>query len=204
MASRPPPAFAQINPLMHTTPVCSRQRTRYHTFTIGHRASRQRPVFWLTIGLAAPGPARLPDSPWLLDCIERTQRVVDDAELLCAIERLAKWVAKRPFQMERAWRAHLLGNLFQTDNADSRNPGGLDCASDQSHGLVADASGRREQHRIDLLLLELVGNLRRCALQERRDVRRLNMAHEAVAGGERADLPTAHEIAEQPQREQDV
>ena len=105
---------------------------------------------------------------------------MDGAELLGAIARLAQRVAERPLQVHCARRAHLLGDLAQADERHGRDAGGLDRAGDQSNGLIADPSGRRQQHRVDAILLELAGHLRRGDLQQRLDMR-LDMAHEAGA-----------------------
>jgi hypothetical protein len=168
------------------------------------RSSRQRPVLWFKIGLAPPGPTWLKDRAWLLDSVQGAQRVVNRAALLRAVKRLAQRVAEGPFQVDHPRRAHLFGDLFQTDDADGRNPGGLDCAGDQSHGLVADSSGRCQQHRVDLFLLEHASDLRCCDAQQCFGVRRLDMTHEAVASGERADVSATREVADQLEREQDV
>ncbi len=65
------------------------------------------------------------------------------------------------FPPEVLRRAHQLCDLAQPDHAHRRDPGGLDRPCDQSHRLVADPSGRCQQHRIDLLLVQPPRHLRR-------------------------------------------
>jgi hypothetical protein len=162
------------------------------------------PILRFGILLPPPGPARLQNCTWLLGSVQRAQHIVDHAKLLRAIARRAQRVAERPFQMYCARRAHFLGDLAQTDDRDGWDAGGLDGAGDQSHGLIADASGRRQQYCVDAILLELAGHLRRAGVQQRLNVRRLDMAHEAVACSQGADLPALGQLAQQPNRQQNI
>lgn len=74
------------------------------------------------------------------------------AELLHAIAWLTERMPKGPLQMYGPWWAYLLSDLAQPNHTDRCNPSGLNHTCDQSDGLVANTSGRREQHGINLLL----------------------------------------------------
>ncbi len=108
---------------------------------------------------------------------------MNSAKLLRSIVRLAKRVTKRPLEVHDTRRPHFFCDLAQPDDADGWDSSRLDGSCDQSHGLITDASGRGEQHRVHTLLFEPPGNLWSGCVQQCLDVRRLDMAHKAVAGG---------------------
>jgi len=73
--------------------------------------------------------------------------------LLIDVARCSQGVAERPGQDHRARRPDLFGVGSVDGNADGCDAAGFDHALNQSHGLMADASGWCQQDRIHVHLL---------------------------------------------------
>jgi len=78
----------------------------------------------------------------------------------CAADRVravCRSCARGEVEERRAGRVDRPGDVPRARHAERRDPGGLRVPCDQSHGLVADGSDRNEQHRVDAVLEEPVG-----------------------------------------------
>ncbi len=107
-------------------------------------------------------------------------------ELLLTVAGLSQRMAKGPAQQQRSGGLDLLGDVAEQHDADRRNTGRLDRARDQSHGLIAEPSSWCQQDGVDALLLEPRRDLRGGLSRERRQMLPLDVAHEAVGVGQRA------------------
>ncbi len=111
---------------------------------------------------------------------------MEHRELLCTVAGLSQWMTKGPAQQQRSGSLDLLGNVAEQHDTHRGNTGGLDRARDQSHGLIAEPSSWCQQDGVNTLLLEPRRDLR-CGLpRERRQMLPLDVAHEAVGVGQRA------------------
>jgi len=67
-------------------------------------------------------------------------------------KRLAEWMAKRPAEKQRPWRAHLDGDVSHQTDRHRRYAGGFDGPLNQSDGLITQPSSGKEQRDINLVL----------------------------------------------------
>ena len=100
--------------------------------------------------------------------------------LLLNIARLAQRVTKRPLQVDAARRLYLFCVLTNDCYPNGGDAGFFDFSLDQSHGLIADASGRGEQNDIDIVMLELLYHLLGRLSDQGGNVTAVNMAHEGI------------------------
>jgi hypothetical protein len=63
-------------------------------------------------------------------------------------------MTQRKTRINCTWWFHLTGDFFGQANGDSCNSRCFNNALDQSDGLIAEASGRREDSRIDAVSLQ--------------------------------------------------
>ena len=112
--------------------------------------------------------------------VQGFERFEHHGALLLYIARLAQRMTKGPLQVDAARRLY----LFCVFTNDCYSNGGdacfFDLSLDQSHGLIADASGRGEQNDIDIVMLELLYHLLGRLSDQGGNVTAVNMAHEGI------------------------
>ncbi len=94
---------------------------------------------------APPGKGEVDDLPGGGDGIEGLEGFEEDRPLLADVPRFAEGMAEGPMEVDAARRAYLLGVLAHDGNADGGDAGFLDGPLHQSHGLIAETSGRGQQ-----------------------------------------------------------
>jgi hypothetical protein len=81
----------------------------------------------------------------------------------------------------------------------------FDHSLDQSHGLIADPSGRGQQDQVDLILFKRSRHFRSSLFDQGCDMSPVDMAHEAVVGCcERPDPAFGDELPETVKRDDDI
>ena len=103
--------------------------------------------------------------------------------LLLDVARLTERVTEGPLDVDGSRRLHLFRIFTHDRHPDSRDAGFFNLSLDQSHGLVADASGRGQQDHVDGLLPELFDDLSRRLVYQGGDVMPVNVPHEGVVAG---------------------
>jgi len=103
--------------------------------------------------------------------------------LLLDVARLTERVTEGPLDVDGSWRLYLFRVFTHDRYPDSRDAGFFDLSLDQSHGLVADASGRGQQNHVNALLVEFFGDLSGGFADQSGDVMPVNMTHEGVVPG---------------------
>ncbi len=98
--------------------------------------------------------------------------------MLPDVARFAERVAEGPLDVDGARRLHFFGIFPHDRYPDSRDAGFFDLSLDQSHGLVADASGRGQQDHVDGLLPEFIDDLSRRSADQGGDVTPVNVPHQ--------------------------
>jgi len=114
------------------------------------------------------------------DGIEGLQGFQDDGALLPDVPRFAQRVAKWPTQEHGAWRPYFFSEFPHDRYADGGNAGFFNLSLDQSHGLIADASGGGQQDDVDLIQPEFFRHLFCRAADQGDNVFTVNMAHEGI------------------------
>jgi len=132
----------------------------------------------LRVSLAAPRPTYIDDLSRRLCGAQGLKSLVQHGGLLIGAAGLAQRVAEGPAQEDRSRRFDFLGVGSVDGDADGRNSAGFYDALDQSHGLMADASGRCQQYHVHLQFLENADNLVRGPVDQGLDMAAVNMAHE--------------------------
>lgn len=95
------------------------------------------------------------------DCSrKKTESSHYDLFLHGSVSSLSEWISQWTVDEKSARRVDALRHFLQQRYGNCRNPGFLDDALNQSHGLVAHRSNRRQQNRIHVILGELAGNFR--------------------------------------------
>ena len=88
----------------------------------------------------------------------------DDLRLKGWVAWGSEGIAQREIHEQGARRSDAFRDLAEERDGDGWDPGFLDDALDQSDGLMAQPSRRRQQHGIDLLAAQEVSDLRRVLL----------------------------------------
>lgn len=96
------------------------------------------------------------------------QRCVDDGALLRRPIRFTERVTQRPLQKDCAWRADSNREIPGERDADGGYAGSLDNACDQSHGPIAEPSGRGQERKVDAVLAQSGRHIRRAPAREDR------------------------------------
>ena len=86
------------------------------------------------------------------DAVKRLEGHVENGRLLPDVARFAQGVPERPVQKNGTRRLDALRIGPVDGYADGRDAVAFDGSLDQSHGLMADASGRRQQHYVHMIL----------------------------------------------------
>lgn len=86
----------------------------------------------------------LQDGPRFVHGLQRPQRIDKDRPLLLDSEGFAERMAERVTEIKSTGRLHLLRHLFLERDPHRRNAFYLDGTLEQTHGLVAQPSGRGE------------------------------------------------------------
>ena len=145
----------------------------------------------------SPNIPRLEDSPWDFDGLESLERFEQDGPLLIRVKGLPQRVAEGITEGEGPRGSDPLCDLFLERDADGGNTLGLDRPLNQAHGLVAQASGRREKNGLDPLPNQALGDLGGCLFHEGFQMRTVDVSHEAIQG--RADASNNSLIPEFPE-----
>ncbi len=125
-------------------------------------------------------PIHIGDRSRPINFIKSFKGLAQHSCLLIYIAGLTQGVPKRPAQKDRSRRFYFFGVFPNNGDADG---GYTDCFDDplnQSDGLIANASGRREQNGIHPVLFEHSSHPWPCFGYERVDVGSEDMAHKAV------------------------
>lgn len=100
-----------------------------------------------------------------LDGVERLKGGDDNSSLLFSVSGVAERMTEGAADEDGSGRSDLLRVLSDYGDANGCNPCLFNHSLDQSHGLIADASGWREEHQIDILLGQSLGDLKRGAFR---------------------------------------
>ena len=130
--------------------------------------------------VSPPAEGQVDDGPRLADRVEGTERLQDHGALLPDMTGFAKRVTEGPFQENGTGWPDLFGVIAHDRNADSRDTGLLDGSLDQPHGLVAEASGWRQQDHVHPVPSQGLGNLRRRFLDQGHKMAAVDVAHERI------------------------
>ena len=84
--------------------------------------------------------------------IEHPEGLEYNRPLLPDVARFAERMAEGPLDVDGARRLHFFGIFPHDRYPDGRDAGFFDLSLDQSHGLVADASGRGQQDHVNFVL----------------------------------------------------
>lgn len=84
--------------------------------------------------------------------IKHPEGLENHGPLLLDIARLTERVSKRPLDVNGPWRLHLFCVFAHDRYPDCRDAGFFNLSLDQSHGLVADASGGGQQDHVNFVL----------------------------------------------------
>ena len=126
-----------------------------------------------------PGKRQVDNLARFPDGFDGFEGLEQNGALLGQIARFAQGMAEGPFEEDGAGRLDFFRVVPNDGDAHRRNALSFDFSLDQPHGLIADASGRGQQHQIDLVFLELAGNFRGARFDQGRYAAAVNMAHEA-------------------------
>ncbi len=138
--------------------------------------------------MAPPAEGQGYDLSRRADRVKRLQGFQDHGALLPGVARFAQRVAEGPFDEDGARRLHLLTVLANDRHPDGGDPGLFDRSLDQSHGLIADASGGGQQDQVDAVPAEPVRDLPGRGADQGGDVPAVDMPHEGVVAlGQLAD-----------------
>ncbi len=139
------------------------------------------------------------------DLIKGFKGLAQDGGLLVYVARFAQRMPKRPVQENRTRRFDLFRIFTYDGDADRRDPNCFNAALNQSNGLIADTSGRGEQHGVNLVPFEHSGHPRRCIGREHIDVGPFDMAHKTeMPLSQRADATGRLHLFESSKRKNDV
>ena len=111
--------------------------------------------------MSPPAKRQINNLPRSRGRIKHFEGFEDHRSLLPGVARLAERVAERPLDVDGSRRIHFFGIFPHDRHPDSRDAGFFNLSLDQSHGLVADASGWGQQHHVYFLLPELCDDLLR-------------------------------------------
>ena len=84
--------------------------------------------------------------------IKHPEGLQNHSPLLLDITRLTERMSKRPLDVNGPWRPHLFCVFAHDRYPDCRDAGFFNLSLDQSHGLVADASGGGQQDHVNFVL----------------------------------------------------
>ncbi len=94
------------------------------------------------------------------------QTIVEDGGVGCAVANITEGQAKGVLYVEGSGRFHLLGHLLDQGQREGRYSLLIQNTLYQPHGLTAHRSRRHQQGQIDLVAVQLGGNLRRNLCQQ--------------------------------------
>ena len=106
------------------------------------------------------------------------QPLHQDLPLKLLIKRITHGVAQRKSHQQSSRRLHTFGNRTVKRYGNGRNPLCLDGPLDQSHGLIAGPSGRRQEHGINPICFQHPCHFRACPIYKHFDMAAEDMAHE--------------------------
>jgi hypothetical protein len=128
--------------------------------------------------------------------IKGVQGFEDHGPLLQDVPRFTERMSEWPAQEHGSRRTYLLGEFPYDRYADGGNTGFFDLSLDQPHGLIADASGRRQQDHVDVVPVESFHHLLRRDRDQGGDMPAVYVAHERVMPvSQAADDPLPLQLA---------
>ena len=111
------------------------------------------PRFLVAVVIISPPTKRqINNLPWSSSRIKHPEGLQNHGPLLLDIARLTERVSKRPLDVNGPWRLYLFCVFAHDRYPDSRDTGFFNLSLDQSHGLVADASGGGQQDHVNFVL----------------------------------------------------
>ena len=116
------------------------------------------------------------------DTVKSLKGLKNNSPLLLNLSRFTKRMTERPFQVNATWRLNLFRVLPNNGDANGGDSGFFNLSLYQSHGLIADASGRGEQDHVDLVLFEPLSHLLGGLSDQAGNVATVDVAHEGVVG----------------------
>ena len=116
------------------------------------------------------------------DPVKSLEGFKNNSALLLNLARFTQRMAERPFQVNAPWRLNLFRVLPNNGDANGGDSGFFNLSLYQSHGLIADASGRGEQDHVDLVLFEPLYHLLGGLSDQTGNVATVDVAHEGVVG----------------------
>ena len=136
-----------------------------------------------------PGEFVHHDLAGLVQGLKITEQQAQQLQLAEALMGKGEGMAQGKAGVDRAGRLDLLADAAREGHRDGGDAGRFDDALDQSHGLIAQASGRGEDDGIHPILIKLVRHLGCGGVHQGVDVGRQDVTHEAeVVAADCADL----------------
>ncbi len=108
--------------------------------------------------MSAPTIGAINNAPGLSGGFQQIEAFAKNSTLLVSVERFAERMPKRILQKIGAWGLDFFADFSGDGNANGGYSLAFDFSLHQTHGPIAQASGRHEEHRVDFLLLELPCN----------------------------------------------
>lgn len=137
------------------------------------------------VSLASPSIRKVYDRAGYSNRFGSFQGIHEYSPLLVLLKRFAHGVAKGPAEIHGPGRLDLFG-YFPLERYGYRGDAGLlDYALYQPHGLIAEPSGRGEDHKVDPVPPQQSGDSRGGLLQQPVEVSSHDMPHKTVAMGGR-------------------
>lgn len=125
-----------------------------------------------------PRPAHIDDGSGRFNGIKRLESFTENSGLLIPAAGLTQRMAEWPTQEDRSRWFDFFGIGTVEGDADRGDAAAFYFTLDQSHGLMADPSGRCQQYRIHLHILEHASDLGRGPTNQCADMVPGDMAHE--------------------------
>lgn len=139
--------------------------------------------FFVTlIIMPAPTKRQINNLAWSFDPVKSFEGFQNNSPLLLNVARFTKRMAERPLQVNAARRLNLFCVLTNNGDANCGDAGFFNLSLYQSHGLIADASGRGEQNHVNLVLFKSLHDLLGGLSDQGGDVATVNVTHERVVG----------------------
>ncbi len=176
-----------------------------HTQDAVEASDRQPlPCGWNRVRLPAPAVREVAKLARLRR-VKELKRLVKNRELLGEIAWLAERMAEWPAQEQRPRRPDLDGNVAQNRDGHCWNPCCFNCSLDQSHGLIAETSSRREKDKVRPCAGQPPQQFRKNLLLQCFDMPTGNVTHERIViRGETAETIRLDELSHSIQGEDDV
>ena len=116
------------------------------------------------------------------DIVKSLKGFKNNSPLLLNLSRFTKRMTERPFQVNTTWGLNFFRVLPNNGDANGGDSGFFNLSLYQSHGLIADASGRGKQDHVDLVPFESLHHFLGGLSDQGGDVTTVDVAHEGVVG----------------------